>query len=145
MLLSGFLYAIAAGIAMSVQGVFNTRLSEKIGTWQTNVFVQGTAFFFAVIILLLSKEGNFTNIKSVNKLYLSGGILAVIITYTVMKGMINIGVTPAVSTILIAQLLAAALIDGCGFFDTTCIKFSFTKILGTVVMIAGILIFKYKG
>ena len=145
MLLSGFLYAIAAGIAMSLQGVFNTRLSEKIGTWQTNVFVQGTALLLALVILFLSKDGSFSNIKSVNKLYLSGGVLAVIITFTVMKGMSSIGVTPAVSTILIAQLVAAALIDGCGLFDTACIKFSFTKVIGTAVMIAGILIFKYKG
>ena len=35
--------AIISGIAMSVQGVFNTRLGEKIGVWETNVFVQGSA------------------------------------------------------------------------------------------------------
>lgn len=140
----GFLYSIIAGISMSLQGVFNTRVSEKMGTWQTNVFVQGTALIFALVILFLSKGGNFSNIKSINKIYLSGGLLAVLITYTVMKGIGSIGVTPSISTILIAQLVSAALIDCCGLFDTVYTKFSATKVIGTVVMIIGVFIFKYK-
>jgi len=32
----GFLSAILAGAAMSVQGVMNTRLGEKVGTLETN-------------------------------------------------------------------------------------------------------------
>ena len=42
--------AIISGIAMSVQGVFNTRLGEKIGVWETNVFVQGSALILTLII-----------------------------------------------------------------------------------------------
>ena len=33
----GFISAIIAGIAMSIQGVFNTRLSENIGDMETIV------------------------------------------------------------------------------------------------------------
>ena len=36
----GVIFAIIAGTAMSLQGVFNTRLSEKIGLFESNVFVQ---------------------------------------------------------------------------------------------------------
>ena len=32
----GFLFAVIAGAAMSVQGVMNTRLSEKIGLYESN-------------------------------------------------------------------------------------------------------------
>ena len=37
----GIISSIIAGVCMSFQGVFNTRLSDKIGTWGTNVLVQG--------------------------------------------------------------------------------------------------------
>ena len=37
------IYAIISGISMTLQGVFNTRLEEKVGTWETNVIVQGSA------------------------------------------------------------------------------------------------------
>ena len=141
----GFLFSIIAGISMSIQGVFNTRLSEKIGTWQTNVFIQGTAFILATLILILLRGGDFSNIKQVNKLYLTGGIFAVIITFTVMQGMKIIGITTAVSTILVAQIVAAALIDNLGIFGTSHVKFDFTKIIGLITMITGIIIFKHKG
>ena len=143
--LIGFLFSIVAGISMSIQGVFNTRLSEKIGTWQTNVFVQGTALILALFILMIFKGGDFSNIKQVNKLYLTGGAFAVIITFTVVEGMKIQGITTAVATILVAQIVAAALIDCCGMFGTNCVKFDITKVVGFITMIVGIIIFKYKG
>ena len=141
----GFLFSIIAGISMSIQGVFNTRLSEKIGTWQTNVFVQGTAFILALFILIIFKGGDFSNIKHVNKLYLTGGVFAVIITFTVMQGIKMIGITTAVSTILVAQIVAAALIDCSGICGSNSVRFDITKLIGLITMILGIIIFKYKG
>ena len=45
----GFLMAALAGAAMSVQGVMNTRLSEKIGLLESNAYVQGTAFVLSAL------------------------------------------------------------------------------------------------
>ena len=77
----GLIGAIISGISMSLQGVFNTRLSEKIGTWETNTFVQATGLILSLIILFFFKDGTFKEIKSTNKLYLLGGVLGVIITF----------------------------------------------------------------
>ena len=49
----GFLFSVIAGAAMSVQGVMNTRLSEHIGLWESNVYVQGTAFLLSALVLAL--------------------------------------------------------------------------------------------
>ena len=49
--MGGFLACILAGAAMSIQGVMNTRLSEHIGTMETNAFVQCVA---AVLSLLFA-------------------------------------------------------------------------------------------
>ena len=46
----GIISAIISGISMTLQGVFNTRLEEKVGTWETNAFVQGSAFIITIII-----------------------------------------------------------------------------------------------
>ncbi|WP_191980806.1 DMT family transporter, partial [Clostridium haemolyticum] len=46
----GFIYSVVAGIFMSIQGVFNTRLSEKMGLWETNTLVQGAGFIITLII-----------------------------------------------------------------------------------------------
>jgi transporter family-2 protein len=141
----GLIFSIIAGVCMSLQGVFNTRASEKIGLWETNVFVQGTGFIITLIVLLIAGNGNFKAIKDVNKLYLLGGALGAIIIFTVMKGISMMGPTYSIATILVAQLLAAAIIDCCGIFGATQIKFALTKYLGIAIMIVGIVVFKWKG
>ena len=53
----GFLSAILAGAAMSVQGVMNTRLGEKVGTLETNAFVQLIGFLLALLIAVFFGKG----------------------------------------------------------------------------------------
>lgn len=144
-LMFGIIFSVIAGLCMSLQGVFNTRLSEKIGLWETSVIVQGSAFLITLVILLFARDGNFKNINNVNKLYLLGGLLGVIITFTVMKGIGLLGPTYSIATILVAQLITAGLIDSFGLFGAEQIKFHFTKYIGVAAMIAGIILFKWKG
>ncbi|MBV7273276.1 DMT family transporter [Clostridium thailandense] len=140
----GIIVSLLAGICMSFQGVFNTRLGEKIGLWETNVIVQASGLIITIIAVCILGNGGFKNIKNCNKLYLLGGVLGVIIIYTVMQGIKSLGPTCSISIILVAQLTTAALIDAFGLFDTTQVKFGVTKIIGVIIMIIGILIFKYK-
>lgn len=140
----GIIISIIAGAAMSFQGIFNTRVSDKIGIWETNAVVQGIAFILTVIVSIFYGDGSLKNLKDVNKLYLLGGVLGVVITFTVIKGIKLLGPTCSISTILISQLTVAALIDAFGLFGCDQIRFGVGKIIGIAVMIAGILIFKYK-
>ena len=129
---------------MSLQGVFNTRVSEKIGLWETNVFVQGTGLIVTLIVLLIAGNGNFKAIKDVNKLYLLGGALGAIIIFSVMQGISNMGPTCSIAIILVAQLLAAGIIDSFGLFGAQQVKFALSKFAGIGIMIVGIIIFKWK-
>ena len=138
----GFLMAILAGSAMSIQGVFNTRLSEKIGLFESNMLVQGGAFVLALLAMWIFGTGNLKEVAGVNKLYLSGGAIGFIITVTVMLAIGKLNTTLAVSTILIAQLLVAALIDAFGWFGAEKAAFGLTKYIGIALMIAGVLVFK---
>ncbi len=138
----GFLMAALAGAAMSVQGVFNTRLTDKIGLLESNTIVQGTAFVLALIAMLIFGNGSLKEIAAVNKLYLTGGIIGFAITLTVVLAISKLNTTLAISTILIAQLLIAALIDAFGLFGTEKVAFGLTKYIGIALMIAGVLVFK---
>lgn len=140
----GFLFSIIAGAAMSLQGVFNTRLSEKIGLYESNVFVQGTAFLLSIVAVLIMGKGGFKEIFSVEKYYLLGGVLGLVITITVMLSIKGLSPTIAISTILISQLLVAALIDAFGLFGSEKVAFGWTKYVGIAMMIGGVLVFKIK-
>lgn len=141
-MLSGIIFSIAAGMAMSIQGVMNTRLGEGIGNMEANAFVQGTAFMLALGVLLFYRQGSFAELGSVNKLYWLGGALGLVITLTVMLGIKNLGTTLAISIILVSQLLVAALIDAFGLMGTEKVAFGWTKILGLAMMTGGMLVFK---
>ncbi len=141
--MAGFIFAVIAGAIMSIQGVFNTRVSEKIGIWESNVFVQGTAFIVALLIMLILGNGSFSSLSSVdNRIYLTGGILGVAITATVMLAVGKLSPTLAVSAILVAQLITAALIDAFGLFGTPKTPFGWNKYVGILLLIGGIVLFK---
>ena len=140
----GFIIAVISGISMSLQGIFNTKLGEKIGIWETNVFVQASALIITLVVLLFFRDGNFKSILAVNKIYLSSGLLSVIIIFTVMKSIGTLGATVGIGTILVAQLATAALIDAFGLFGNTKITFGLNEILGIIMMILGIVLFKWK-
>ena len=142
--MTGIIFSIIAGAAMSIQGVFNTRLSEKIGLYESNTFVQGTAFVLSLIVLLFMGNGNFKAIADVNKLYLLGGAIGIVITITVMLGIKDLSPTASISIILISQLVVAAIIDRFGLFGTQQADFHWTKYVGLAMMIGGVILFKIK-
>lgn len=143
-MLLGIVLSAVAGMAMSVQGVMNTRLGEGIGNVEANVFVQGTAFLLSAAVLLFYRQGSFTELGGVNKLYWLGGAVGVVITLTVMLGIKSLGPTVAISVILIAQLLVAALIDAFGLMGSEKVAFTWTKYIGLALMMGGTVLFKLK-
>ena len=143
-ILLGVIFSIIAGMAMSVQGVMNTRLSEKIGLYESNLFVQGTAFLLSLVTCLIMGKEGFGAFGQVDKLYLFGGVLGLVITITVMLGIKGLSPTISISIILISQLLVAALIDYFGLLGSDKVPFGWGKFLGIALMIGGMLLFKLK-
>ncbi len=139
------LFSVLAGAAMSVQGVMNTGLSEKIGLFESNAFVQGTAFLLSLIVMFIFGKGSFGSFFETKPVFWLGGVLGILITVFVMLAMKNSSPTIAVSIILIAQLTVAAIIDAFGLMDTPKVEFHWTKYLGLAFMIAGVILFKIKG
>ena len=141
----GVIFAILAGSAMSIQGVMNTRLSEKIGLYESNAFVQSVAFILSILVLIIFGKGNLLNIFQTKPVYWLGGVLGIAITILVMLAMGDLSPTVAVSVILIAQLTVAALIDAFGIMETPKVAVHWTKFLGLALMIGGVILFKLKG
>lgn len=142
--MSGIIFSIVAGMAMSIQGVMNTRLGEQIGLMESNAFVQCTAAVLSLVALIFYRTGSFGEIGGANRLYMLGGVLGLVITITVMLGMRGLGPTVAVSIILISQLAVAALIDAFGLMGSEKLEFGWNKYLGLGLMIGGVILFKLQ-
>lgn len=76
--MGGFLACILAGAAMSIQGVMNTRLSEHIGTMETNAFVQCVAAVLSLLVLVFWRTGSFAALGAAPKYCWFGGVLALV-------------------------------------------------------------------
>lgn len=140
----GIIFSIIAGAAMSVQGVMNTRLSDKIGLYESNAFVQGTAFLLSLLAMWILGKGSLRALSEVKWYYLLGGALGLLITITVMLGIGKLSPTVAISVILISQLFVAALIDAFGLMGSEKVFFGWNKYVGMALMIGGVLLFKWK-
>lgn len=140
----GFLCALIAGAAMSIQGVMNTRLGEKVGVLETNALVQGVGFLLALVLVFFFGKGNIRLIGQSPWYTWLGGVIAPIITVTVMLSIKGLSPTVAISAILLAQLTIAALIDAFGWLGAEKVPFTWHKYVGVGLMAAGVLLMKWK-
>lgn len=142
----GMIISVISGILMSVQGVFNSAVTNKTGVWIAAAFVQVTAFIVCMVAWFVTgRESSFLAVLSTRPVYLlSGGILGAFITYTVIVGINSLGPAQAVLFIIIAQIVSAYLIELFGMFGTQKSSFQWSKLAGVVLMVAGIVIFKWK-
>lgn len=140
----GFFIAMLSGALMSVQGVFNTKLTESTSLWVANAFVQFTAFLLCIAAWLVTDRSSMRSLFNVEpKYFLQGGVMGAFITLTVIKSMDSLGPAKAVMLIVIAQLIVAYLIELFGLFGVEKQPFVWRKAIGALVAIAGFVVFKW--
>lgn len=140
----GFLIALLSGTLMSIQGVFNTQVTEQTSIWVSAGWVQLTAFLTCLIMWMFTGREQIGGLMQVQPWYmLTGGVIGAFITYTVIKSMGSLGPARAALLIVAAQVLVAYVIEVFGMFGVEKAGFEWNKVLGALVTIAGIAIFQY--
>ena len=141
----GWIIALISGALMSIQGVFNTQVTKASGIWTANAFVQFTALLVCLFGWLFTDRSSFAQVFRVEPKYmLLGGVIGAFITYTVIKSMDALGPARAVMLIVIAQLVVAYVIELFGWFGVEKQPLELRKVIGMVVAIAGVVLFKWK-
>ena len=141
----GIIIALISGALMSIQGVFNTQVTKTSGIWVANTLVQFTALLVCLIAWGITDRSSFGAITKVEPKYmLLGGAIGAFITFTVIKGMDMLGPAKAVMLIVVAQLLVAYIIELFGWFGVEKQPFEWRKVIGTLIAVTGIVIFKWK-
>ncbi len=142
----GMIVAILSGALMSIQGVFNTGVTKQTNIWLSSTFVQLTAFIVCIGgWFIAGRDASIGSLFKIdNKYMLLGGVIGAFITFTVVVAMGNLG--PAKATILIvtAQLITSYLVELFGLFGTDKVGFELRKLIGVVIIIAGIFVFKWE-
>ena len=109
----------------------------------TNVFVQFTALLVCLAAYLITDRSSFGKLMQIEPKYmLLGGAIGAFITYTVIKSMESAGPAKAVMMIIISQLIVAYIIEVFGWFGVEKQPFEWKKVIGAIIAIAGMIIFK---
>lgn len=82
--------------------------------------------------------------KVSHKYMLLGGVIGAFITFTVIKSMSTLGPAKAVMAIVVTQLLVGYLIELFGLFGVEKVDFSMSKLVGIIIAITGVIIFKWE-
>lgn len=141
----GFFAALISGALMSIQGVFNTEVTRQSSLWVSTGWVQLSAFAVCVLAWLFTGRQSIAALWQIeNKYVLLGGVIGAFITITVIQSMGALGPAKAAMLIVISQLIVAYLIELLGIFGVAKETFEWRKILGMLIAIVGIVIFKWQ-
>ena len=140
----GFMIALISGALMSIQGVLNTEVTKQTGIWVSAGWVQLTAFLTCFLLWFFDDRSPVAAILQVRPWYmLIGGIIGAFITYTVIRSMDGLGPAKATLLIVVTQIIVAYGIELFGLFGVEKAAFEWRKLLGALVAIAGIVIFRW--
>ena len=141
----GFFAALISGALMSIQGVFNTEVTRQSSLWVSTGWVQLSAFAVCVLAWFFTGRQSIAALWQIeNKYVLLGGVIGAFITITVIQSMGALGPAKAAMLIVISQLIVAYLIELLGIFGVAKESFEWRKILGMLIAIVGIVIFKWQ-
>ncbi len=141
----GILIALLSGALMSIQGVFNTEVTKQTSLWVSAGWVQISAFAVCLLGWLFTGREQIGGLWQIDHKYtLLGGVIGAFITATVIKSMSSLGPAKAAMLIVVSQLAIAYVIELFGMFGVEKQPFEWRKILGMVISIVGIIIFKWE-
>jgi transporter family-2 protein len=131
--------AVAAGLAGSIQVALMSRLGERIGVLEALAFSAGLTAALAVVVLLLFRQSLSGFERAVHQPWwmLMGGVMGLIIVFTVTFAGPRIGVAATVGILIAGQLVAGAAIDRWGLFGQERIPLHWPRLLGIALLAGG--------
>lgn len=131
--------AVAAGLAGSIQVALMSRLGERIGVLEALGFSAALTGVLAVLILLLAHHSLDGFDRAVHQPWwmLLGGVMGLLIVFTVTYAGPRIGVAATVGILIAGQLAMGAAIDRWGLFGSERIALHWPRLLGIVLLAVG--------
>jgi len=131
--------AVAAGLAGSVQVALMSRLGERIGVVEALAFSTAVTAGIALVILVLARGSVAGFERAIHQPWwmLLGGVMGLIIVFTVTYSGPRIGVAATVGILIAGQLVMGAAIDRWGLFGSERIALHWPRLLGIALLAVG--------
>ena len=128
-----------AGLAGSVQVALMSRLGERIGVLQALGFSTLVTAVGAVLVLLVARHSLAGYERAFHQPWwmLMGGVMGLLIVFTVTYAGPRIGVAATVGILIGGQLVMGAAIDRWGLFRSDRIPLHWPRLLGIALLAVG--------
>lgn len=141
----GLLLALFAGSLVALQNIFNTKVNEHTGSWTTTTLVLAMGFGGSLLMGLILEGKNMFTLQHMQPWYWISGMIGVGVVICLVQATKILGPTYAISIVLTAQLGFALLWDSLGWLGLAKVPFTINQLIGVIVIVGGILVFKLGG
>ncbi|WP_141506188.1 DMT family transporter [Paenibacillus luteus] len=137
--------ALSAGALVGMQNIFNNKVNERAGSWTTTTLVLGMGFAASMAMGLIFEGKQMFVLQNMQPWYWGSGCLGVGVVVCLVQSYRRLDPTYAVSIVLTSELFFALLWDSLGWLGLEQIPFTLNKLIGVLVIVGGIFVFKLSG
>ena len=133
------LLTLTAGLAGSVQIALMSRLGERIGVLEALGFSVALTGLLGFVVLLAARRSLAGYARAFDQPWwmLGGGVMGLLIVFTVTYAGPRIGVAATVGILIAGQLAMGAAIDRWGLFRSERIPLHWPRLLGIALLAVG--------
>ena len=137
-LLLALAIALIGGLAIGLQSPLVSLMSERIGGLESAFVVHLGGALIASVPLLVMGRGHFSNIREVPSYALLSGGLGLILIVAISYSIPRIGLANTVAPLIVAQLVAATVIDHFGLLGLEVRLLNPVRAMGIGLLFAGV-------
>ena len=120
-------------------------MNERTGPWTATTLILGMGFFASLLIGFIVEGKHMLMLDNMKNWYWFSGIIGVGVVSCLIQSIKLLGPTYAISIVLTSQLCFALLWDSLGWLGLEKVPFTFQQLLGVLIIIGGIIVFKLGG
>ena len=132
-----YFISIFTGIVLAIMISLDGGLGNISGNYASSVIIHFVGLIGIIFVLIFTKS-KIKNLKGIPFYMFTGGLIGILTVLFTNIGFSGLGVSLTVSLSLLGQLITSLIIDHFGYFNMPVIEFDKKKILGLIIIIAGI-------
>ncbi|MDN4525870.1 DMT family transporter [Fictibacillus fluitans] len=135
-----YVFALAGGFALSMEGAIASELGKTIGELESSYFIFLTGTVLLTLITLFFGKGDLSYIFKVPRWNLAGGSLGIIYLTMLVISVPFIGVGLSMVSVIIGQMVASIVIEGFGWLGSARNPVDRDRILSIICMAAALIL-----
>jgi bacterial/archaeal transporter family-2 protein len=132
------LVAVIGGVAVTMQAQFMGLMDRHLGTVESVFITYGSGALVVGVVMLLLRGGNLRAWSALPWYAFLAGVIGLLIVGAIGYSVPRLGLVPALTLIVAAQFIAAAVLDHYGLLGAAVRPLDAARALGILVLLLGV-------